>query len=298
MKYILLTLIIINPLFAISKSIYGKNDRINVHNHQEVEWQRRAFSTCSMIHPDLIRDLEGENEGFSLIFGATYKETKNLCPGVKFEHQLAAASCSGFLIAPDLIATAGHCIDKHKGCNGNKWVFGFHQRFEVDLTSTKAILAGTDNIYECKNIIRRKEDFWGNDYAVIQLDRPVENYSPLKIRRSGKIAKNTGVVIIGNPSGLPTKIAGNAKVTNNWSGATFTTNLDSFAGNSGSAVFNAETGMVEGILVRGWRWSFTHDKTNDCYYPTVRPQTSGDEVVTRITRIIPGSPELELPQDD
>lgn len=31
----------------------------------------------------------------------------------------------------------------------------------------------------------------------------------------------------------------------------FSANLDTFQGNSGSAVFNAETGMIEGILVRG-----------------------------------------------
>jgi hypothetical protein len=57
--------------------------------------------------------------------------------------------------------------------------------------------------------------------------------------------------VIGSPSGLPLKVAGGAQVRGNSHPFFFTANLDTFQGNSGSAVFNAETGMVEGILVRG-----------------------------------------------
>ena len=56
--------------------------------------------------------------------------------------------------------------------------------------------------------------------------------------------------MLGHPSGLPMKYTGGAKafeIEDNY----FTTNLDSFGGNSGSPVFNAKTLEVEGILVRG-----------------------------------------------
>jgi V8-like Glu-specific endopeptidase len=89
-----------------------------------------------------------------------------------------------------------------------------------------------------------------DDYAVIQLDRKVTDRRPLSFRKSGKVSIGESVVVIGHPSGLPTKIADGAKVRSH-SGKYFVANLDTYGGNSGSAVFNHNTGEVEGILVRG-----------------------------------------------
>ena len=47
------------------------------------------------------------------------------------------------------------------------------------------------------------------------------------------------------------KVAGGAKVRSNNNGVYFVANLDTYGGNSGSAVFNLQTREVEGILVRG-----------------------------------------------
>jgi V8-like Glu-specific endopeptidase len=55
---------------------------------------------------------------------------------------------------------------------------------------------------------------------------------------------------MGHPSGLPMKYADGAKVFGNFDNY-FSTNLDTFGGNSGSPVFNAKTNEVVGILVRG-----------------------------------------------
>ncbi len=58
------------------------------------------------------------------------------------------------------------------------------------------------------------------------------------------------LVVIGRPSGLPTKVADGAQVRS-VNDVFLVANLDTYGGNSGSAVFNAVTGVVEGILVRG-----------------------------------------------
>jgi hypothetical protein len=143
------------------------------------------------------------------------------------------------------------------------------------------------------------------DYAVIKLDRPVVGRVPLKIRKAGLIANGQRLIVIGNPSGLPTKVTdGNVIRTDHPS--YFGTNLDTFHGNSGSAVINATTGEVEGILVRG--------KTD--YVPSIRSNplsclvvnkcdingkncTNGpslrdpdSEHVTRISLILPYAPRL------
>ena len=58
-------------------------------------------------------------------------------------------------------------------------------------------------------------------------------------------------MVIGHPTGLPTKISANGKVNLNTEVTRFSTSLDTFHGNSGSAVFDAVTGQVEGILIMG-----------------------------------------------
>ena len=58
-------------------------------------------------------------------------------------------------------------------------------------------------------------------------------------------------IVIGHPIGLLKKMAGNASVRSNSNPDYFIANLDTFGGNSGSPVFNADTHEVEGILVRG-----------------------------------------------
>src|SRR5690606_7248906 len=90
----------------------------------------------------------------------------------------------------------------------------------------------------------------GADYAVIELDRDVVGHTPLKIRRTGSVSVGDELVVIGHPAGLPVKVAGGANVRQLQQDY-FVANLDTFGGNSGSAVFNLSTGEVEGILVRG-----------------------------------------------
>src|SRR5262249_37357901 len=70
-------------------------------------------------------------------------------------------------------------------------------------------------------------------------------------RRTGRIGDTQAVHVIGHPSGLPAKFAGGAAVRNNQPNAFFVANLDTYGGNSGSPVFNSDTHVVEGILVRG-----------------------------------------------
>jgi hypothetical protein len=100
------------------------------------------------------------------------------------------------------------------------------------------------------------------DYAVIKLQRPVTNRAPLTYRTTGKISQSQSLVVIGHPSGLPTKITDGGKVTLNVERTKFSTNLDTFHGNSGSAVFDAKTGIIEGILIQGKTDYLPHDLKN------------------------------------
>jgi V8-like Glu-specific endopeptidase len=91
----------------------------------------------------------------------------------------------------------------------------------------------------------------GLDYAIVQLDRRVSDRTPLEFRNDSEIDLGTPLTVIGSPSGLPLKVASGANVRDTSHLYSFKANLDTFQGNSGSAVFNSKTGIVEGILVRG-----------------------------------------------
>ncbi|MES2525846.1 MAG: ankyrin repeat domain-containing protein [Bdellovibrionota bacterium] len=171
------------------------------------------------------------------------------CAGEKFTEQPNAGVCSGFLVGPDLLVTAGHCVAVPDFCEKYDWVFDF----KVDAESkTAGVDVKEANVYSCKKVISNAlTNSLGLDYGLIQLDRKVKGRKALNVRSEGKIADGSGIVVIGSPSGLPLKVAAGANVRKNLHPFYFAANLDTFQGNSGSAVFNAESGVVEGILVRG-----------------------------------------------
>lgn len=207
------------------------------------------------------------------------------CSDEPFQNQGTGAFCSGFLVGPDLVVTAGHCIRSQSSCNGIKFVFGFALKSRNHDFRT----VPSSDVYGCSQLIASKVENTGTDYAVVKLDRPVTNHTPLNIRRSGEITRGTNLVVIGHPAGLPSKVADGAQVRS-VSSSYFVANLDTYGGNSGSAVFNTQTGTVEGILVRGDN-DFVY--RNGCTRSNVCSNNGcRGEDVTKITEVLSYVPEL------
>lgn len=224
------------------KVIYGKDNRKDVFESNRTRSVELSRSTAAMVPSEAM----SFHAGKIVTLGGKTLERMGICAKEKFSQQPAAALCSGFLVGGKYIVTAGHCITNQYDCASNKWVFDY----KVDHTDQSSVNVDASAVYGCKAIIERKlEPGQGNDYAVIELDRPVTDRESLRFRKQGKIQVGVPLVVIGHPSGLPTKIADRAKVRS-LSDVYFTANLDTYGGNSGSAVFNGR-GMVEGILVRG-----------------------------------------------
>ncbi|OIQ17467.1 MAG: hypothetical protein BM556_11720 [Bacteriovorax sp. MedPE-SWde] len=266
------------PVHAMNKVVYGTDDRRDIYQETNAEYIDLAASTAAMI-PNQKMNALGDDV---TIAGSTLGQ-QGICSDAKFADHVTAANCSGFLVGEDLLVTAGHCMKSMGDCNGSKWVFGYAYETS-DITSS--ITVSKENVYGCKEII--EQDLSGStqmDFALIRLDRKVTDREPLKVRTEGKIDNAENIVVIGHPTGLPTKIADNAWVRNNHSNVFFSANLDTFGGNSGSAVFNAETGVVEGILVRGEQ-DYVYDWSKGCRVPK---QCTNDscrgEDVTRITNV-------------
>ncbi len=259
------------------KVIYGEDDRKDIFESTNPLYKQLADSSAAMIPTS---SLEEQGDEF-LINGSTL-ESDGICADAKFAKQVTAANCSGFLVGNQLLVTAGHCIEDMNDCSRYSWVFGFDNKTSEN-TSHKV---AKSEVYKCTAIVSRKlDDSNDDDYALLKLDRKVEGHAPLKVRTSGKVANNTSILVIGHPSGLPTKISDGAIVRENGNKVFFQSTLDTFGGNSGSAVFDAKSGLVEGILVRGER-DYVQDPVMNSSRPKVCKVTEcRGEDVTRITNI-------------
>jgi V8-like Glu-specific endopeptidase len=239
---VMMMLVISASSFASTKVIYGEDNREDVYaskNALFVEWSK---STAAMIpNGSIKKTLRGTYK----ISAATLAQ-RGICKSERFADQPTAANCSGFLVGDKYLVTAGHCIKNQSDCAGSQWAFNYKMNNE---TKANTELEAND-VYSCKRIISQSLDGMSkDDYALIELDRATDK-QPLTFRKSGKPAVGTSVVVIGHPTGLPTKIADGAYIKS-INGVFFSSNLDTYGGNSGSAVFNEQTGEVEGILVRG-----------------------------------------------
>ena len=222
--------------------IYGADNRLEVHEEADASRRDLARSVVAIMPADALRT---STPGISQVTGMKYGQANNLCTTEKFYDQLAPAYCSGFLVADNIIATAGHCVQDPNFCDDAKFVFDF----SMDAKDRDPNSIKSDDVYGCKRVIFEEIDGRGADYAFVELDRNVVGRTPVRFAPQ---APKTGdsVFVIGHPVGLPAKIAGGAKVRRNTPGY-FVANLDTYGGNSGSAVFVEGTNEVAGILVRG-----------------------------------------------
>lgn len=258
------------------KVIYGPDDRVDLFEVTDAAVIQDADSVVAVFPATSFVD---NGDGTSGLLTMPFGPSRNLCPGERFFEQPSGASCSGFLVAPDVVATAGHCVSA-LNLGSIRFVFGFRMLTALEAAAT----VDNDSIYQGTAVLGRQFSTRlarGSDWALVRLDRPVPDHPVVRIRRVGKIADGQAVHVIGHPSGLPTKFAGGAVVRNNATPIFFVANLDAYGGNSGSPVFNSQTHEVEGILVRGETDFVT---AGTCRVSLVCPTTGcGGEDVTRTT---------------
>lgn len=224
--------------------IYGDDNRLDLYDVSDVDWQKAAQSTVAVFDKKKLTD-----QGSHYLLSYTeYGRTYGLCQDEPFYSQPISSFCSGSLIGKDIVVTAGHCVRNEFNCEKSRFVFNYSYS---DPNDDPTVIA-KDDVFSCKEIIHTETNaLTGLDFAIIRLDREVEKYEPLKIRTEDVITEDQSLVVIGHPSGLPAKLAGNGSIRSNNEPYFFVTNLDTYGGNSGSAVFNQDTKAVEGILVRG-----------------------------------------------
>lgn len=275
-----LILTVSESLYAAPPVIYGEDNRIDTVESKSAFHKKLAASTAAHILRSDIHLVNGKatfkekvlNDFISEQFGV------GLCDGERFKEQANYSNCSGFLVAPDIVVTAGHCYQGNE-CNTFDWVFNY----KIARAGDRTVSVNESDVYHCKEVIQEQLG-GGKDFAVIRLDRPVKGIAPLKVAAKTP-ALGTTLVMIGHPSGLPQKIADGASVKDILAFG-FKANVDAFGGNSGSAVFNDKTGEVVGILVNGAN-DYSHDSESGCIRPAKLSQEDGKEGISGVEQFLP-----------
>ncbi len=158
-------------------------------------------------------------------------------PVVRIVNTKGVTFCTGFLVAPRYIATAGHCL--------------------VDETDYHAV---TDNGIEIdlKPAIVADSDFGMADFALaFMTGLKAEKWKAAPMDCSGeKYPVGTEVYTRGFPGGEDVEITSKGFINgalhpdpSNWIRGVYTAQMPVFYGNSGGPVWNAASGEVLGILV-------------------------------------------------
>lgn len=245
--------------------VWGEDDRYETHAYSDPKWRARMrASTVALFDAD---SLVPNRTGQFVPEGDTIGAIWGLCPGEAFADQPSASFCSGTLIAPDLVLTAGHCVAPD--CDDTRFAFDYQYAAPGTLETIDA-----DDVYHCREVLVHAHDGI-TDHAIVRLDRPVVGRAPVPVRTAAEpIPEGAATIVLGYPSGLPGKITDRAVVSDPRPQTLdyFQSDGDIFSGSSGAGTFNP-VGEVVGIAVRGHRQGYEYDRERDCWI-TIRRDIS------------------------
>lgn len=251
--------------------VYGTDDRKDYRDVTDPQLRELARSTVALISKEhLIYD-----DVFDVFHFEKPDGSLPLCSEEPFNNQSTWAFCSGSLIAPDLILTAGHCVFDQKSCQKARFVFDY----KLEGRENKIDLVKAENVFSCQEIIYSTETRNAADFALIRLDREVANRTPLELSDK-EVTFQDKLMLIGHPAGYPTKFAFNGVARRMTNDQYIVAEIDAFTGNSGSSVFDQTTHKIVGVLARG---EADYERKNKCLVAKVcGKEGCRGEDVTRI----------------
>mmetsp|Transcript_14874 Transcript_14874/g.20774 ORF Transcript_14874/g.20774 Transcript_14874/m.20774 type:complete len:341 (+) Transcript_14874:1-1023(+) len=247
-----------------NKTVYGQDRRQHI-KHAPGDFQQASSCVVSLWQRSKI---ERVGRAVTLVtksyrYAPFGEELCELSENVPFVGERLGPFGSGFFVRykdQDYVITARHCVLSE----------GYSRKIDKDnatistnLESIYFVFGWNDNGIErlpVENVFTGELVVLGfdADFVIIKLKKSLadkevpQTFASAKLRlKTEDLAATTQLHIVGHPCGLSMKYAGQGKIlAGSRKPLTFETNLTSFAGNSGSPVFN-EVREVVGILVQG-----------------------------------------------
>ncbi|MFB6374010.1 MAG: serine protease, partial [Bradymonadaceae bacterium] len=255
---------------------FGEDDRQDPR-HASITDRQTKWARATALMTDTSDIEQTDDGGLQLASDKTFGDSRNLCEDVRFTDQPVVPNCSSFLVAPDVMVTAGHCTEGWgaPSCEEMRFVFDFGY-YGADDAPTDIT---EQQVAKCEKIVASTHE--GNeltqkDYAVVKLTEPVTDREPLDLRsEEGHVSPGDHLTLIGYPDGLPVKVDSGGVVfhTNE---TRFVATNDSFAGHSGGAVLNTRTGEIEAVHVASGGQRFESADGQACKRPKQCQQANTD----------------------
>ena len=185
-----------------------------------------------------------------------------LCSDERFYAQPSIEyACTGFLVAPDILATAGHCLyaanspgqqivhSSENACKSFDWLFDYQTNLNGQTQLTRI---STDKLFHCKEILFAVQEEVPpyRDFGLVRLDHPAAGRAIFTMSNKALTA-NMSLTLLGHPYGLPLVTTTNNRIfINNPARQSFITNLNAFEGDSGGPVLDSQNNAI-GILISG-----------------------------------------------
>ncbi|MEK7355705.1 MAG: serine protease [Bdellovibrionota bacterium] len=257
-------------------AIYGLDDRRDVVTDP---WATKmASGTAMLISPVFTKTDAAGKLSFDFPRLDT-TDSYNVCKEEKFASQPSAyLGCTGFLISPTLLVTAGHCMVNtgemqdtvNPQCRDFQWLLDYR----ADLAGHVPVTGvAPSNVVGCKRLVYAihsstydpltKLTHFDRDFAIVELDRPVTGRPYFKLA-TGFVQPGDRIAKIGYPLGQAAKVTGGGTVVEVMHPQFARTTMDAVGGDSGGPVVSAKNGEVVGILVRAFPDDFYEPRGRDC----------------------------------
>lgn len=263
------------PVLASNKAIYGDFDLKDISASINYKIRKSASATALMISKHALRQ-EVKDSLYSIRSNKLQSKVP-MCEDNFDKKELSLGNCSAFLVDKNKVLTAGHCLlHADWDCEQKAFVFDVKKEFYTDTQSQYFVKS---QVYQCAKILKHVNDpDTGIDFALVELEREVTGRMPIKLS-SQELMISDELYMIGNPLGISTKLSDNAFVRDIGDNL-YVTTLDSFVGNSGSAVFSSSSHELMGLLARGEE-DFIWNKEKKCNELVIckNDECRGEEVI-------------------
>jgi V8-like Glu-specific endopeptidase len=245
-------------------------------NNCEFDKKMAVKSGCIMAVFD-IEKFTMEGDSVILQVDKSIGEKMNLCNTERFYHQPSEAIGTAFLLDSTHVLTAYHNI---KNLPNDRLVLVTGYEYLYYSRNLRVKLPKTD-IYKIKQVKLSTSNL---DFVTLQLDRPITNRTIPTYDTTGREFSGTSIFTVGYPLGMPLKTISNGRVVKSFDPNHYLVSIDAYRGNSGSPIFDIETGNIIGMLIGG---DADIEKNGSCYtLKNCLVNTCNREVMIDIRKIL------------